>query len=208
MGCCRVSAKMPQRLRDLRAALAGRLVVRYHPKLPMTTLQLLRPSRESAILTDVQGRLDKLLSGLDASEGVLDAIAAMAIHRDQVAIDAFTHNVQMLASILKSLESFPEMPTGRGKGYEVRIQGLVKVVENIQSQLEDLARDVREVSRESVHPDVRSLRGMLLDVIASVHDNMERRRWELLELEADAAIASGRIKTFSSHADLMSFLRT
>ncbi|MDH4425056.1 MAG: hypothetical protein QE495_01265 [Acidovorax sp.] len=173
----------------------------------MTTLELPRLSRESAILTDVQGRLDRLLPEMEVSDGVLEAIANLAIHRDRLAIQAFTRDAQMLSSILQAMESFPSVPAGRGKGFEARVQGVVKVVEDIQAKLEGLAQDVREVSRESAHPDVRALRGPLLDVIASLFDNMERRRWELLEQEADAAIASGRIKTFDSHADVMAFLR-
>ena len=181
--------------------------MRYYLRLLMKTLELIPPSRESAILTDVQVRLDKLLPVMEVSDGVLDAIANLAIHRDRLAIQAFKRYVPMLASILQAMESFPSVPAGKGKGFEVRVQGLVKVVEDIQAQLEGLARDVQEASRESAHPDVRALQGQLLDVINTVFDSMERRRWELLEQEADAAIASGRIKTFDSHADVMAFLR-
>lgn len=77
----------------------------------------------------------------------------------------------------------------------------------VQHSLENLSEEMKELAGQSVHSRVKEWVGVVQAAARALYNKSEAIRWQLLELEADADIAAGRVMRFSSSGNAAAYLR-
>lgn len=78
---------------------------------------------------------------------------------------------------------------------------------HLQSELEKMFAVVGKSAEGSIHPRVKEWSEVIRAALLVVYDSVEAMRWEILEAEADADLAAGRVMRFSSPKNAAAFLR-
>lgn len=85
-------------------------------------------------------------------------------------------------------------------------QALMSALLSLQTELEQLFAVIAKGAEGSIHPRVKEWSRVIQTALQTVYESTEAVRWELLEAEADADIAGGRVMKFASSKNAVAFL--
>ena len=171
---------------------------------PIIDHQAMNSVEEKSLALMLQfDRLEPLADPLSRFAIAMDRLALLQVGEAAKSILIFEKAVADLRFALSASQATPKTqkrPVNNANGK------IILACVDLQNRLSDLSDRTKAIKAGTANSDVRSLCGLVLSACARIFEAAEQARWERLEDQADADIAAGRVKKFSSAADLLQHL--
>ena len=153
----------------------------------------------------IADRSETILASPDWFEGLVEPAAkfAQALERSMIAQlrDAarvlLTSDTDLKAIAPAAIESLP--PDG--------IEAVETLLNQLQAELKKMHDSISAQLQFAVNPEVREMAASVQASMTSLYEHVEHLRWIGREVEADADIATGRVKKFGNAAAAIAHLR-
>lgn len=160
-----------------------------------------------SVFSEVDEHVNRLMADLDRNEAILDAQAGLALALDRASVAQLSASLQSIKALHSLTADMPALHmSGRGKAYDNHLSSLLKAAEFAIGQADILDAQLRTILDRTAHPDVIRSSRLLMQLLEPLVGKVEALRWEVLELQADSDIASGRVKTFKNADSIVAFL--
>lgn len=177
----------------------------YLPKWREMTVVAALPDADRAAVSRVEGEIRATLAGEKAPSDVLvTAVAQFQLSLDRLRLLKLQNAAEMVLAVKLpeiDLQSLQMQSDGAAP------QAVMSALLHLQAELEQLFAVIGRAAEDSIHPQVKEWSGVIRAALRAVYDSTEAMRWELLEAEADADIAAGRVMKFASTKNAAAFLR-